>query len=174
MFLCSTNMWSFIYLFALFTFYGYITSLQCDLLSLDLMAQLVEHCTSIVEVMGLNPVQNWIFFFRLSFRNCLSCVHNSNDQSCLHMFLRSTNIRSFLYSFAWIRIVNNYSPKWRWIVMDIYWVAKQQGKYTPLLSTLSWIIVLVYTAQANNEPIQNLFISTNAPNKKWYLVTRCH
>ena len=42
--------------------------------------------------------------------------------------------------------------------MDIYWVAKQQGKYTPLLSTLRLIIVLVYTAQANNEPIQNLFI----------------
>ena len=27
-----------------------------------LLAQLVEHCTSIAEVMGLNPVQAWIFF----------------------------------------------------------------------------------------------------------------
>ena len=38
-----------------------------------LIAQLVEHSTGIVEVMGSNPVQAWIFF-RLSFRNCLSCV----------------------------------------------------------------------------------------------------
>ena len=38
-----------------------------------LIAQLVEHCTGIAEVMGSNPVQAWIFF-RLSFRNCLSCV----------------------------------------------------------------------------------------------------
>ena len=104
----------------------------------------------------------FFFFFRLSFCNCLSCLHNCDDQSCLHMFLRSTNIRSFVYSFAWIIIlVNNYSLKWRWIVMDIYWVAKQQGIYTSLLSTLRWIIVLVYTAQANNEPIQNLFIYFN-------------
>ena len=38
-----------------------------------LIARLVEHCTGIAEVMGSNPVQAWIFF-RLSFRNCLSCV----------------------------------------------------------------------------------------------------
>ena len=163
MFLRSINMWYFIYSFALFTFYGYITNLQCDQLSLGLVAQLVEHCTSIAEVMCLKSCSDLnFFFFRLSFCNCLSCLHNCDDQSCLHMFLRSTNIRSFVYSFAWIIIlVNNYSLKWRWIVMDIYWVAKQQGIYTPLLSTLRWIIVLVYTAQANNEPIQNLFIYFN-------------
>ena len=28
----------------------------------DLIAQLLELCTSIAEVMGLNPVQAWIFF----------------------------------------------------------------------------------------------------------------
>ena len=32
--------------------------------------------------------------------NCLSCVHNCDDQSCLRMFLRSTNIWSFVYSFV--------------------------------------------------------------------------
>ena len=88
MFPYSTKMWSFIYSFALFTFYRYITNLQCDQLSFGLMAQLVERCTSIVEVMGLNPVQAFI-----------------------------------------LQLLN---PKF------------------------------VY-----------LFISTNAPNKKWYLVTRC-
>ena len=49
----------------------------------DLMiAQLVEHCTGIAEVMGSRSGLN--FFFRLYFHNCLSCVHNCNDQSYLH------------------------------------------------------------------------------------------
>ena len=31
-------------------------------------------------------------------------------------------------------IVNNYSPKWRWLVVDIYRAAKRRGKY-PALAT---------------------------------------
>ena len=42
-------------------------------ITVGLIAQLVEHCTSIAKVMGSNPVQTGIFF-RLSIRNCLSCV----------------------------------------------------------------------------------------------------
>ena len=42
--------------FAFFTFYGYITNPQCDPPPNGLVAQLVEHCTSIEEVMGSNPV----------------------------------------------------------------------------------------------------------------------
>ena len=37
------------------------------------MSATVERCTGIAEVTGSNPVQAWIFF-RLSFRNCKSCV----------------------------------------------------------------------------------------------------
>ena len=37
----------------------------------------------IAEVMGSNPVQAWIFF-RLNFRNCLSCVYNCDDLSLIH------------------------------------------------------------------------------------------
>ena len=32
------------------------------------------------------------------------------------------------------RIVNNYSPKWRWLAVDIYRAAKRRGKY-PTLAT---------------------------------------
>ena len=60
----------YIYLFIL---HGYITNSQYDQLPVGLVSQLVEHCTGIAEVMGSNPVQAKIFF-RLSFRNCLSCV----------------------------------------------------------------------------------------------------
>ena len=29
-------------------------------------------------------------------------------------------------------IINNYSPKWRWLAVDIYRAVKQRGKYQPL------------------------------------------
>ena len=48
----------------------------------------------------------------------------------------------------WWLVFNNYTPKWRWIVMVIYRAAKQRGKYPSLSPTLRWIIVLVYTTQA--------------------------
>ena len=35
------------------TFLGYITNSQCDQLPDNLIAQLVEHCTGIAEVMGI-------------------------------------------------------------------------------------------------------------------------
>ena len=41
----------------LFILHGYITNSQYDQLSVGLIAQLVEHCTGIAEVMGSNPVQ---------------------------------------------------------------------------------------------------------------------
>ena len=31
-----------------------------------------------------------------------------------------------------LSIYNNYSPKWRRLVLDIYRAAKQRGKYPPL------------------------------------------
>ena len=31
-----------------------------------------------------------------------------------------------------ICIINNYSPKWRWVVVDIYRATKRRGKYPPL------------------------------------------
>jgi len=45
-------------------------------------------------------------------------------------------------------LFNKHSPKWRWIVVDIYQAGERQGKYLPLSTTLRWIIVLGYTMQA--------------------------
>ena len=39
-----------------FTTYEYITNSHCQLL-VGLTAQLTAHCTSITDVMGLNPIQ---------------------------------------------------------------------------------------------------------------------
>ena len=49
-------------IFHIFTFYEYITNSQCDQLEDGLIAQLVEHCTGIAEVMGSNPVQARVIF----------------------------------------------------------------------------------------------------------------
>ena len=88
-FLHNSKIWFFIFSFAFFTFYGYITNSQSDQLSDGLIAQLVEHCTGITEV--------WITFKR-GFFFCLSCVYNCNDQSCLCTFSHSSNIWTFIYS----------------------------------------------------------------------------
>ena len=56
-----------------------------DQLSVGLLAQLVERCTGIAEVMGSNPVRAWIFF-RPYFNYWFSSVHSCEDllYSCLH------------------------------------------------------------------------------------------
>ena len=56
-----------------------------------LLAQLVEHCTGIAEVMGSNPVQAWISF-RPYFYYCSSSVHYYEDLFDIHAFIRSSNI----------------------------------------------------------------------------------
>ena len=47
-----------------------------DQLPDGLIAQLVEHCTGIAEVMGSNRVRPEFFS---GFNFCLSCVHNCDD-----------------------------------------------------------------------------------------------
>ena len=57
---------------------GFIWNQHNDQLPVGLLAQLVEHCTGITEIMGSNPVQVWIFF-RPYFYYYLSSVHNYED-----------------------------------------------------------------------------------------------
>ena len=77
------------------TFSYEITNSQCNQLPVGLTAQLVEHCSAIAEVMGSNPVHAWIFF-KLFFHNCLVVYITA-----MVIFLRSSNIWSFMYSFIY-------------------------------------------------------------------------
>ena len=43
----------------------------------------MEHCNSIAEVMGSNPIQAWIFF-RPYFHYCSSSVYNRKDHFHIH------------------------------------------------------------------------------------------
>ena len=94
-FLCSSNIWSFIYSLVFLIIYGYIINSQCDQLPVGFIAQLVEHCTGIAEIMGSNPVQAGIFSgfnFTTAFKvlcitvminlQCLTC---STKQRCVEM-----------------------------------------------------------------------------------------
>ena len=57
-------------------------------------------------------------------------IFESNTGYGVLIFKSCRNKRSFQ---SW-RIFNNYSPKWRWLVVDIYRAAKRRGKY-PTLAT---------------------------------------
>ena len=60
--------------------------------------------------------------------------NRGKSESCgIHYATRPKPPSVFHFSAS---LVNNYSPKWRWIV-----------KYPPLSPTLKWIILLVYTTQ---------------------------
>ena len=64
-------------------------------------------------------------------------------------------------------LINNYSPKWRWIVVDIYRAAKRRGKYPPLSPTLRCIIVSVYIYHTSwiTSGLKSNFVCGNIPTK---------
>ena len=51
---------------------------RCSALPDGLLAQLVERCTGIAEVIGFESRASLIFF-RLCFYKCISCVYNCDD-----------------------------------------------------------------------------------------------
>ena len=71
--------------------HGFIWNQLNDQLPVGLLAQLVEPCTGIAEVMGSNPVQAW-FFFRPYFCCCSSSVHYCKDRFHIHVFICSPHI----------------------------------------------------------------------------------
>ena len=71
--------------------HGFIWNQHTDQLPVGLLAQLVEHCTGIAEVMGSNPLQAWIFF-RPYFHYCSSSVRYCEDRFLIRVFIRSSHI----------------------------------------------------------------------------------
>ena len=60
----------------------------------------------------------------------LNFLKNNNDDSVGH---QSPPALSLIFRRD-AEFVNNYSPKWRWLVVDVYRAAKRRGKY-PTLAT---------------------------------------
>ena len=130
-----------IYDFHIFTavyspLHGFIWNQHSDQLPVGLLAQLVERCTGIAEVMGSNPVQAWIFF-RPSFHYCLSSVHYCEDRFHIHVFIRSSNIwLSYIHSRRIQTVLHHWYITWQ----NDSLLLERSSK---ILRTLSFIFTLV-------------------------------
>ena len=69
---------------SVFTLHRFLMNPQNDHLPVGLLAQVVEHCTGITEVMGLTSAQAWTHFFQALFSLLLSSIHNCDDRMHLH------------------------------------------------------------------------------------------
>ena len=78
--------------------------------------------------------------YRVALHFCSSLFLRIND--CLHFVGTNFAIVKDWFScwvlifaiFGKLPVINNYSPKWRWLAVDIYRASKQRGKY-PTLAT---------------------------------------
>ena len=98
--------------------------------ALRLFWRLVNHVNQLsVILVIISPCHmywSWISLPALAIRRSVLSV-------CNFFFLYSSTI--FLVYKSWhisATIFNNYSPKWRWLVVDIYRAAKRRGKYSTL------------------------------------------
>ena len=93
---CSAHIW-FSYIYSHYSPLGRFIWIQHnDQLPVGLLAQLVERCTGIAEVMDSNPVRTWIFFSPY-FIYKFSSVHICEDRFYIHVFNCSALIMIFIY-----------------------------------------------------------------------------
>ena len=114
---------------------GFFRNQHSDQLPVGLLAQLVEHCTGIAEVMGSNPIQAWIFF-RPYFHYCSSSVHYCEDRFHIHVFIRSSNIwlsyiHSRLFTTSRVYLEPTQWPAPSWLVSSVgralHWYRRGHG-----------------------------------------------
>ena len=91
-----------VYSFVFFTMYGGITNSQCDQVPVCLVAQMVEHCINIADVLGSNPFQA----LTLQLFSCLSVMIShilisSQQYACIHGYVLFIHI--FICTMSTIR-----------------------------------------------------------------------
>ena len=94
-FVISYKIISYIHNF-IFIFPGYITNQFNDQVPVGLLAQLVRALHRYRRGQGSNPGKP--DFFRLSFRNCISCVNNCEDLLYIDFFIPQFKYMNFIYS----------------------------------------------------------------------------
>ena len=70
------------------------------------IAQLVEHRTGIAEVMGSNPVEALIFFFRLLLSNCLNWKIYCDDHTSLLVYFKYESCEKFFSLFLAVTTIS--------------------------------------------------------------------
>ena len=127
-----------------------------ETLAVGLLAQLVEQCTGIAEVIGSNPVHVWIFF-RPYFHYCLSSVYNCEGHfyirfsTAVHIydFHIFTVIYSPLHGFIWNQLNNQRSTNWANKPTGNHFKGFT-GLFGAILNTGSWIVSSVGRALHRN------------------------
>ena len=151
--------------------HGFIWNQHSDSLPVGLLAQLVEHCTGIAEVMGSNPVQAWTSF-RPSFHHYLSSVHHCEDRFHIHVFNRSSNVwLLYIQNRVSISSIAYFTAFWRWNLpawrkrhlLNIYRsMASVWSNFLTLVLQLTISFHLSFTTQVNTTGT-----SSNVSRKVW-------
>ena len=103
----------------------------------SLLAQLVEHCTYIAEVMGSNPVWAWSFFFRPYFYHCLSSTHYCKD--CFHIYFFICSSDDFCI--FTVRKGNSLKLLNVWKLLIQQYLHIKQGVITSIFVCLTWKVI---------------------------------
>ena len=117
-----------------FTFYGYITNSQFDKFPLWLNNSVVRALQRYRRGYGFES-RSGLKFFKLLFHNCVSCAYNCDDQSRLHIFLRSS-----IYDLSYIHLHLR-------CCVAIYFQGEQTGWYSvikPPSCAKSKLLIIVY------------------------------
>ena len=86
---------------------------------LGLLAQLVEHCTGIAEVMGSNPIQAWIFSGPIF--TTAEVVFITVKIAFVHVFIRSSNIwLSYIHS-CLLKVYNTKTTSFKFSPHFLLW-----------------------------------------------------
>ena len=103
----------------------------------SLLAQLVEHCTYIAEVMGSNPVWAWSFFFRPYFYHYLSSTHYCKD--CFHIYFFICSSDDFCI--FTVRKGNSLKLLNVWKLLIQQYLHIKQGVFTSIFVCLTWKVI---------------------------------
>ena len=99
---------------------GFLTNQHNDQLPVGLLAQLIEHCIGIAEVMGSNPVQAWIFF-RPYFHYCLVMFITAKIAFIyIHLLIRSLRI--------WFSYPQSFILRWHAVSSDYFMKSLPVGR----------------------------------------------
>ena len=119
-----------------FFFCGLSEALYCRLLIISIApGKCKKECNIVwnILVKGFCPTQNWNY--SISWWICFNLLYlNGNDrtsvsiQKWFQLWEKDSHPSIYCSNIICSRINNNYSPKWRWLVLDIYQTAKQWGK----------------------------------------------
>ena len=100
------------------SFHRFITNQFNVLLPVGLLAQLVERCTSIAEVKGLNPLQAWMFSGFL-FATAKSCVYNCDNHLSVKLKLTRLKTATAVYLAPAVQKKDNVVHRINFYLLDI-------------------------------------------------------